>query len=482
MSVRRSLTLSFAEKYAVLLISIVSTMILARLLSPAEIGIFSVSVAVIGIAQMLRDFGVTQYLIVEEDLTRDRIRAAFGVTIAISWTLAAALFAARGAIADFYDEPGLSAALSVLSFNFLLIPFGNPVLSLLRRDMAFGALFWINTGTAVVRETTSVGLAFAGFGFMSLVWGSFASVATTALLATLYRPSQAWVLPGFREWRRVFRFGLPASGTALVTETGISAADLAIGRIQGFAEVGLYSRALGLVNLFHQNIMSAVRWVSLPAFAADSRAGQDVRGNYLKSVSYITAIAWPFYGFLALMAFPVIRILFGDQWDESVPLARILAAGGAVGALWALANQVLTATGHVNRVFRAECAIQACRIGLIVVAAFHSLAAVALAQVASYLIGFFVFQRYLSGGLGIGAFDVLAAAARSVVAAAAALAIPVVVVLVWGLRPDNAFLSVTVAGVGLAAGWLAGLAVSGHPMLAEIRAVAFRRRNTGGEA
>jgi len=477
MNVRKSLLISFGEKYAVLLISIVSTMILARLLSPAEIGIFSVSVAVVGIAQMIRDLGVTQYLIVEQDLTRDRIRAAFGVTIVISWSLAAALYFGRGSIADFYGEPKLHTALSVLCFNFLLIPFGNPVLSLLRREMAFGALFWINTLTAIVRESMAVGLAFAGFGFMSLVWGSFAAVATTALLATLYRPSQAWVMPGFREWRRVLKFGLPASATSFVSEVGTSTADLALGRIQGFAEVGLYSRAMGLVNLFHHNIMSAVRWVSLPAFAADQRDGNALQANYLKSISYVTVVAWPFYGFLCLMAYPIIRILFEDQWDASVPLVRILAVAGMIAATWNLASQILMVIGLVRKVFWAEVVIQSARVVLIIVAAFHSLELVACAQIVAYVIGFAMYQFYLGRHFSITLGDVFGAIGKSMVVALFAVIGPGIVVLIWGLAPDNLFLSVLVASGGAAAGWAAGLVIVDHPMRGDIHSLIMSRKN-----
>tara|TARA_R110000868_G_scaffold6363_10_gene36151 strand:+ start:2106 stop:3557 length:1452 start_codon:yes stop_codon:yes gene_type:complete len=475
MSVRKSLLISFGEKYTVLLISIASTMILARLLSPAEIGIFSVSVAVVGIAQMVRDFGVTQYLIVERDLTRDRIRAAFGITIVISWSLAAVLYFGRDTLADFYSEPKLHTALSVLCFNFILIPFGNPVLSLLRRDMAFGTLFRINTLTAIIRESTAVGLAFGGFGFMSLVWGSFAGVAATAALATLARPSQAWVMPGFREWRRVLKFGLPASATAFVSEIGASTADLALGRIQGFAEVGLYSRAMGLVNLFHQNIMSAVRWVSLPAFAADERDGKALEENYLKSVGYVTAVAWPFYGFLCLMAFPIIRILFGDQWDESVPLVRILAIAGMIGATWNLAGQVLLVIGLVRKVFWAEVIIQSARVLLIIAAAFHSLELVAWAQVVTYSVGFSIYQFYLGRNFNITLVDVFRAVWKSLLAAIFSVVGPALVVLAWGLTPDNLFLSLFAASLAAAVGWLAGLFIVNHPMRIEIQSLIMRK-------
>ena len=482
MSVRKSLVISFAEKYAVLIVSIASTMVLARLLTPEEIGIFSVSVAVVGIVHMIRDFGVTQYLVVEEELTKDRIRAAFGITIVISWSIGGVLFLAAGSIADFYNEPGLVSTLSILSINFLLIPFGNPVLSLLRRDMAFGTLFWINTATSVVRETTAVTLAFLDFGFMSLVWGSLASVATTAVLATFCRPSQALVWPGFKEWRRVFAFGAPASATAIVSELGVSTGDLVIGKALGFAEVGLYSRALGLINLFQQNVMSAVRWVTLPAFAASKREGRSVMEDYLKSVSYLTVIAWPFYGMLFFMAGPIIRILFGDQWDMSIPLVRYLAVAAAIGAFWSLAGQALMAAGFVRKVFLAEAIIQSVRIGFVVAAVFHSLEMVAATQVIVYVIGFLVYQQFMQRHLDIGLVAVLRASFKSLLVAMISLIGPGIVVLAWGLHPTNFVLSLLVASIACGVGWLIGILICGHPVKGEVKMLlaGLHQLRTGG--
>ncbi|MFQ5784611.1 MAG: oligosaccharide flippase family protein [Alphaproteobacteria bacterium] len=79
MSVRKSLVFSFVESYGRLLLNFAPAVILARLLTPAEIGIFSLSVAFIGLAHMLREFGVMNFLVQEKDLTEDKMRTAFTV-------------------------------------------------------------------------------------------------------------------------------------------------------------------------------------------------------------------------------------------------------------------------------------------------------------------------------------------------------------------------------------------------------------------
>ncbi len=470
-SVRKSLFLSFAEKYAVLLIAIASTMILARLLSPAEIGIYSVSVSFIGIALIIRDFGVTQYLIVEKELTRDRIRAAFGITIVISWSIGAVIFLLAGTFADFYNEPSLKQTISILSINFLLIPFGNPVLSLLRREMAFGTILKINIATSLLREGTTVTLAFMGHGFMSLVWGSLTGVAVTALLATIYRPAQAFVLPGFREWRRVLSFGLPAGSTALVSEVGISTPDLVIGKILGFADAGLYSRALGLMNLFSQNVTSAVNWVTLPAYAASHRAGVELGEMYLKSVSYLTVVGWPFFAFLIVMTFPIIRFLFGDQWDACVVLARYFAVAGAIMCLWTQAGQVLMSIGQVRKILYAEIAIQSTRVILIFAAVFHSLEMVAASQIVVYAVGLIIYQLFIRHYLGVSFTDIVRTSFKSLLVTVIAISGPVAVVAIWGTRPTNIIFSLVLASGLFIVCWGAAVFIVRHPIANEVKMI-----------
>ena len=104
-SVRGALLFSFAERYALIVISLASNLLIARLLTPAEIGVYSVTLAVMSIGQALRDFGVASYLIQEKELTDDHVRTALGVTLVIGLSLALITLGAAPWVADFYREP-----------------------------------------------------------------------------------------------------------------------------------------------------------------------------------------------------------------------------------------------------------------------------------------------------------------------------------------------------------------------------------------
>ena len=116
-SIRKSLFLSFLDKYSALLINIGAGLLLARILTPYDIGVYSIAASLYGLASSLRDFGISPYLIQEKELTVSRQRSAMGVIAVISWTLGVLLIAASGFIADFYKNPDLRKVIQRLRVN-----------------------------------------------------------------------------------------------------------------------------------------------------------------------------------------------------------------------------------------------------------------------------------------------------------------------------------------------------------------------------
>jgi len=147
-SVRRGLALSFAERYALIALALASNILLARLLTPEQIGIYSVSLAVIGIAQVLRDFGVGNFLIQEKNLSEAHIRTAFGISLVIGVVLFLGAFAAAPWAGRFYGEAQMVATLRISALNFVVLPFCSISLALLRRDMQFQRLLIVTLASA----------------------------------------------------------------------------------------------------------------------------------------------------------------------------------------------------------------------------------------------------------------------------------------------------------------------------------------------
>lgn len=468
-SVRLALILSFAQRYTTIAINIISTMIIARLLTPAEVGVASIGLVIVGVAHTLRDFGINNYLVQEKDLTHDRVRTAFGVAIIIAWTLALVVYGIGDLAARFYQEPGVAQVMHVLCLNFLILPFASPITALLNRDMEFGVLYRINVSSAFIAAATSTGLAYLGHGFMSLAWGSFAGIATTVIVASLSRPDTARLLPGLNEWRRITSFGIKAISANIISQIGTSASELVIGRMLGMPAVAFYSRANGLVRMFQQSITEAITPVLVSDLAARNRTGGDLKGRYLESLSYISVLGWPFFGFVGVMAEPIILVMFGDQWTRAIPIVQILCVTGGFQVVTSPLWTVFFATGEVQKNLTYNAVIVPVSVALVIAGAFHSLEMVAVAHVFTSALAIVVSKKYLSDIIGLEYADIIKAVGKSPGVALISCIVPVGMAVFYDADSiGEHLLSLIIGSLGFGCAWLAGIFLFQHPCKDEV--------------
>lgn len=375
------------------------------------------------------------------------------------------------------------------SLNFLLLPFSTISLALLRRRMAFKALAAVNLAATVAGAITSVGMCWTGFGPTSLIAGTLVVSATTGFAAWWAQGERRVLRPALSQWRSLFKFGAQSSLVGVVTSVSMDINDLAVGKLMGFTPVALLSRAQGLMNLFHRDLMGAVRNVAYPAYAKAVREHQDMEPLYIGSVTYVCVVAWPFYGFIALYALETLRLLFGPQWDAAAPLVPWFCLAGALAAAGSLVGNLMVAMGRMDMLTRMELVFQPARAGLVVVAAawwrdpMACAVALVIAMGAQLPLIYFVKGKFLPNDWRALRRQLL----RSLSVALLALVAPALVL--W-LHPREAgqplpmpwfVLSIVTCCVS----WLVALAWSQHPLAADpafARLTRFWRRSADDAA
>lgn len=475
--VRRSLAISFVDRYLRLIINIGSAAILARLLTPEDYGVYTVGIVVVTLAEALRDFGVETYLIQEKQLTDAAVRTAYGVALLMGAVMSAAMFLLSGPISRFYADDGVYRVLLVLAVNFLVTPVGSTVIVLLTRELKFAALAGINLASLSVNMTVAIALAFVGFRNMSLAWGTLAGTITVCAVSAVLRPRQFSLRPSLSEWRRIMSFGVIATAGILVSQIGSQWPSLIIGRLLGVSELGIYGRAEGLVNMFNRVLLQVASPVALSAFALRHRSGIKLRDDVLGVVGFVTGFSWPFYCFVALMAFPIIRILFGDGWDEAIPIARILCFAFIVRSLGNMNWNVFQATGEMRLNLSTQLIIQPTNAILIILAAQFNLIAVAIAVVLTSCFSIGISYHFINRIIGTSPRLLVRATYKSAIVSAATLAIPALVLGTLPIDGNHLWIPFAVAAIGGGGGWLLAVRLCAHPIGAEIGiALASARR------
>lgn len=476
LSVRGALGWSFAERYANLLVNLASAMLLARWLTPAQVGVFSVCASFTTVAGILRDFGVSEYLIQEKDLDHDKMRAAFAVALGIAWSIGAMIFLARHSVAGFYGEPGVASVLAVLSLNFLLLPLASPAFAIMNRELAFRKIFLLQIVSNGVQASVALTLAYRGHGYMSLAWGPVAGIAAQVVLTTLLRPRDSLLMPGLKSVRGVLHYGGMFVMSRVIETFTRNAHEFIIAKQSGFAAVGIFSRAFGLIELFNSNVTSAVMRVASPAFATNHRAGIELKSSFARGTAVFTSVAFPFCAFIALMAGDIIRVLFGPQWDAAAPLARILAIALIPFYLIALAPQLMAATGQVRRRLQVSFWFSPVHLAGVVVASFISLEAVAMVWGVSNSVMLLMYMSHLKTVLKATARELFLPSLASVVVAVASLATQLLALALCRELAWPALARLVVVTAAGALGWLAAVRTCRHPVYDELMRLARHRR------
>jgi len=352
MSIRSALAYTFSTRYFSMGLQFLATLILARLLTPEEIGVYSVGAAVIMIAHTLRDFGTSTYVIQEQELTRARQGTAFALTIMVAWCLALALWLGSRPIAHFYHDARVGEVLEVMALNFALIPFGSISMAIIRREMNFRSIMFITLVSTFVHSGVSVVLAALGFGFISLAWAAVCGTLTTVIGALIANPAGFFLKPTFSEMRHVLAFSLRSSVSSIASEAGHAAPDIVLGRTVGMEGTGLFSRAMGYVQLFERLLQDVLRSVMLPYLSEIKRAGSDMREKLLLVLDNVVSVSFFIIGLTAVLAQPMVALLYGPQWDAVVPLAQVLCIAMLVRCIAPTLAAALVANGQITLVMR----------------------------------------------------------------------------------------------------------------------------------
>ena len=306
------------------------TVILARLLTPDDFGLVSMATAVVLFAQVLRDAGLYTATVQAGSISQQQVSALFWVNVLISALLGGCLLALAPAVASFFHQPELVGVTAVLAAAFLLGGFATQHQALLNRNMMFRSLAVIQAGSQLTYLIAAIALAFAGFGYWALVYGTIASALMGLCLALLlcrWRPGRPRITVGAGA---MLRFGGHVLGYNVVTYFARNADSILIGRALGADALGLYSRAYNLFMMPLLNIGNPLQQVGLPALSQLAEWPDRFARYYLKLLGFVALFTVPIAAVCIIEGAFLVRLLLGPQWMGAVPVFRLLALAGLI--------------------------------------------------------------------------------------------------------------------------------------------------------
>ncbi len=473
--VRRAVIFSSASQYVVRLIGLATTMIIARLLTPDEIGTFSVASAIVMIIAEFKLLGAADYLVREEELTEEKIRRALGLTVLISWSLGLFIMGVGPLVASYYELAPLAVIFLILATTFFLGPFISIPMALVARRFNFKILLAANILSSIAALVVTVTLINLGFSFYSLAWGHVAKILVEFLVVTLTKGFPTYWRPMFSNVGLIAKFGIYNSLTNLLTKGVTVAPDLVIGKMGTTAQVGMFSRGQGFVTFVSGTLMSGAAPVVLPFLSDAKRSGTNLIEAYTKATMLMCALVWPVLAVASVASLPAIRIFFGDQWDAAAPVASILAIWLILRSTHHFANNLLIASSNERAMLEKEAFLFVAIFALVIFAYPIGFLAVAYSFLILGILETVIVTWLLVRVLDLSVFSFYRALLPnlliSLICAAATFAISI-----WiPFEAEPAWKPIGVVALCLPPIWLLSLKVLRHPLYKEIGFTAKRK-------
>ena len=307
------------------LFSTISAIVLARLLIPADFGLVAMVTAITGLAQGFADFGLSEATIQREDITQEQVSKLFWINVSIGLALTLATAGIAPFLAWVYKEPRLRLLTLVVSPTFLIGGLRVQHDALLRRQMRFAALSIRDVTSCAIGVLTGVTMAWRGAGYWAIV---AVTLAANFTLTTLSWAMVRWI-PGLPRRgagvRPLIGFGTRVALSYVIWNLNRSADAVLIGWHWGAGPLGLYSRAYNVLMLPVRQLSAPARSVAVPAFSRTQNDPERLARYYLRTMNLILWISTPVFGFLFVVAEPVIVLTLGAKWRGAAPVFQILA-------------------------------------------------------------------------------------------------------------------------------------------------------------
>jgi PST family polysaccharide transporter len=332
-------------------IQTVSTVVLARLLDPADFGLLAMVTAITGIADLVRDFGMTGSIINARKMSDEIWRSVLWFSVALGTVLMIIVAASAPLIADLYGEPRLVLLTLVISPGLLLNGIAMPMQARATRDLRFGALANIDIVSTAVGVACSIAAGLAGWGVWSLVvMAGGSGLSRLAMLWVVAKPKfgrphiSRKVIPILTTGGNIF-------GNELLNYAERNLDNVIVGYQFGAAVLGQYSRAYSLFLLPLQQMNGPIGRVALPVLSK-LRDDPDRYRRYIRgAVLVIGYLTLPTYAIAAAVSPSLISLLLGPGWSQAATIFSILSIAGFVQAITKVRGWLYITLGRSHRQF-----------------------------------------------------------------------------------------------------------------------------------
>jgi O-antigen/teichoic acid export membrane protein len=341
-----------------------STLVLARVLMPADFGLVALAAAFITSLEALSVLGVDEALIRTESPRRALYDTAFTINLIRGVATAVLLLILSGPIAAFFNEPRLANVLFALAAGSVISGGHNIGTIDFRREITFHKEFQLFVIPRIVSVATTITCAFVFHSYWALVAG--------ILIGRVVLAGYSYVLHPFRPrltisaWRELAGFSFWTWLLSIVSLIRDRTDSFFIGHALDARAVGMFSVATEIASLPSTEFVIPLGTASFAGFSAARHAGASSGETYLRVIGVVSALTLPAGIGISLLADPVVRLALGPNWLQAIPVIEVAAVLGSLTVFGIISSSLFSAHAFLSVLFRVALASMTLRVALLV--------------------------------------------------------------------------------------------------------------------
>jgi PST family polysaccharide transporter len=341
----RGMFWSAAQSWGGHLITLLVFAVLARMLDPSAFGLVALANVFVAFVKVFSDQGFTLAIVQRRNLEQAHLSTAFWTNISIGIALMCFGVVTSDFTARLLGEPGLAPIIRWMSIIFLISSLNGVQQALLQRNLEFKKLAIRSLSATVAGGIVGIVLALRGFGVWSLVWqqltGSIVQVIVLWRVGR-WRPTLEFSIPHFKD---LFAYGANVVGIKLMEFFNRNADNFLIGYFLGAVALGYYTVAYKLFQTLTKLFTAVTSLVTISSFSALQEDIPRLRNAFYAATQYTSVITIPLFVGLIVLGQQLTVLLFGQQWQASVPVVQILALAGILESIYFYNANVMLAMG-----------------------------------------------------------------------------------------------------------------------------------------
>jgi len=335
----------FTIRIADRLFQLVRTIILARLLSPNDFGLFGIALLVLSTLETFSEAGFRHALIQKKGDTGQYLNTTWTVGIIRGFFIAAIVFLSARPIAIFFKAAAAENILRVIGLAIILESLTNVSILYFQKELRFYKYFQYRFLGTIVDVVVAISAAYLLKSVWALVFGLLAGNLVrciTSYIISPYRPKLQLNMPMAKE---LFGFGKWIMGSSILLFLITHGDDAFVGKILGTTMLGFYQMAYKISNLPATEITQVISQVSFPAYSKLQDKLERLREAYLKVLKLTSFISFPVAGLVFALAPEFTSIFLGDKWMPMVPAMQALAVWGLIRSFGATTGPLFMGIG-----------------------------------------------------------------------------------------------------------------------------------------